>query len=205
MAGFAVSINGWIWVSTEAFVLAVVLATVLYGCGSGSSGSTPTSSTSPSSGSPTSVTSVAVTGTVALGGSAQFNATATLSNGKTQDVTSQSTWQSSNTTVATVSPNNGSVNQRAIHLLVEIEIEAVERALGITKARLFVPALEEAVLPAQELVGHEHRDQIDRGDLFGLGVTQSGFEDGRHAREAELTERTIELDEIHRGSPVCDQ
>ena len=94
------------------------------------------------------------------------------------------------------------VDQRAIHLLVEIEIEGVERAIRITEARLFVPALEQPVLPAQELVGHEHRHEIDRRELLGLGVTQSGFEDGRHAGQAELAERAIEFDEIHSGSPV---
>jgi uncharacterized protein YjdB len=40
----------------------------------------------------------------ALGETAQFTATATLSNGTTQDVTSQATWQSSNAAVATVTP-----------------------------------------------------------------------------------------------------
>ena len=94
------------------------------------------------------------------------------------------------------------VDQRAVHLLVEIKVEGVERAIGIAKARLFVPALEQSVLPTQQLVGHERRHEIDRRELLGLGVTQAGFEDGRHAREAEFTERVIELDEIHSGSPV---
>ena len=67
------------------------------------------------------------------------------------------------------------VDQRAIHLLVEIEIEGVERAIGITEARLFVPALEQAVLPAQELVGHEHRHQIDRRRASRSGRDAIGF------------------------------
>ena len=74
------------------------------------------------------------------------------------------------------------VDQRAVHPLVEIEIKSIERALRVAEARLFVPALEEAVLPTQELVGHEHRDQIDRRELLGLGMPQARFEDGRHAR-----------------------
>jgi uncharacterized protein YjdB len=53
---------------------------------------------------PTSVSSVSVTGTApAMGATSQFAAMATLSDGTTQDVTSQATWQSSNTAVATVS------------------------------------------------------------------------------------------------------
>jgi uncharacterized protein YjdB len=56
-------------------------------------------STSPS----TSVMSVAVTGpTLEVGATGQFKATATLSDGTKQDVTSASTWTSSNTAVATV-------------------------------------------------------------------------------------------------------
>ena len=53
--------------------------------------------------SPSTVSTVAVTGTVpTVGGTSQLAATATLTTGTTQDVTSQATWQSSNTAVATV-------------------------------------------------------------------------------------------------------
>ena len=56
-----------------------------------------------SSTSPSTVSSVAVTGAVpAVGAQSQMVATATLSTGTTQDVTSSATWQSSNTAVATV-------------------------------------------------------------------------------------------------------
>jgi Bacterial Ig-like domain (group 2) len=57
-----------------------------------------------SSTTPSTVTSIAVTGTVpAIGVTSQFAATATMSDGTTQDVTSLATWQSSNTSDATVS------------------------------------------------------------------------------------------------------
>ena len=93
------------------------------------------------------------------------------------------------------------ISARFIFLL-KSKSKRIERAVRIAEARLFVPALEQAVLSAQELVGHEHRHEIDRRELLGLGVAQSGFEDGRHAGQAELAERAIELDEIHSGSPV---
>lgn len=53
----------------------------------------------------TTVTALAITGTfqVAEGDTSQLTATATLSNGSTQDVSSQATWQSSETSVATIS------------------------------------------------------------------------------------------------------
>ena len=54
--------------------------------------------------SPSTVSAISVSGSApAVGASSQFTATATMSNGSTQDVTAQSTWQSSNTTDATVS------------------------------------------------------------------------------------------------------
>ena len=57
-----------------------------------------------SSTSPSAVSSIAVTGvTPAVGATSQFTAKAALSDGTTQDVTSAATWQSSDTTIATVS------------------------------------------------------------------------------------------------------
>jgi uncharacterized protein YjdB len=64
--------------------------------------SDPASSGAPPAPSPT-LNSVSVTGTTpAPGGTSQFTATASLSNGSTQNVTNQSTWQSSDSSVATV-------------------------------------------------------------------------------------------------------
>lgn len=73
--------------------------------------------------SPSTVASVVVAGTPpAAGSNAQFSAMATLSDGTTQDVTSTSTWTSSNTAVATVSSTgvvsgvaDGSVNVTATY------------------------------------------------------------------------------------------
>jgi len=78
----------------KACVLAVaVLAMFAAACGNSST-------------SPTTVSSIAVTGTVpAMGATSQFSATATLSNGSTQDVTTQATWTSSDGTIATVASN----------------------------------------------------------------------------------------------------
>ena len=49
------------------------------------------------------------TGSVAPAGTIQMTATGTFDDGSTSNVTSKSTWQSSDTTVATVGPNNGLV------------------------------------------------------------------------------------------------
>ena len=95
------------------------------------------------------------------------------------------------------------VDQRAIHLLVEIEIEACrasdrDRESAPVCARRSSRRSCRRRSSSDTSVGHE----IDRRQLLGLGVAQSRFEDGRHAGQAELTERAIEFDEIHSGSPV---
>jgi|SRR5215813_8380750 len=75
----------------SAVAFAMVLAVIAAACGSNST-------------SPTSVSSIAITGAApVVGGSAQFAAIATMSNGTTQDVTGLSAWSSSNTGAATVS------------------------------------------------------------------------------------------------------
>ena len=74
-----------------ALTIAAVLTIWCAACGS--------TSTSPSS-----VTTIALTGSSpAVGGTSQLTVTATMTNGSTQDVTSQSTFQVANTAIATVS------------------------------------------------------------------------------------------------------
>src|SRR5262245_26013068 len=89
---------GRAWVGALAVSFAVVSAS----CGGGNNSNVPTNPTPQTP----SVTSVSVTGTLpgaSPGQSAQFAATAAFSNGSTQVVTTQANWQSSNTSVATVS------------------------------------------------------------------------------------------------------
>jgi hypothetical protein len=81
--------------------LAVSLVVAATGCGGSPSAPTP-SAPSPQA----SVASIAITGTASLtvvGQTGQLAATATLSDGITQNVTNSATWQSSNQSVVTVS------------------------------------------------------------------------------------------------------
>lgn len=81
--------------------VAVVTCVLSAACGGGST-------TSPGPPPPPTVTSVAVTGAAAapgVGDTAQLSATAAFSDGTSQVVTLQATWQTSNATVATVSPS----------------------------------------------------------------------------------------------------
>jgi hypothetical protein len=80
---------------TLRMALAVGLIVSVSGCGSNA----PTSASGPG----VTVTSVSVTGAPPIvGATAQLSATATLSNGTTQAVTTQAAWSSSNTSIATV-------------------------------------------------------------------------------------------------------
>jgi hypothetical protein len=94
------------------------------------------------------------------------------------------------------------VDDRAIHLLVEIEIKGVERAFRVTEARELVPPLEQAVLSSTEFVGHERRHEIEGRRLLGLRLAEPRFQNGGHAREPQLPKRPIEFHQIHCASPV---
>ena len=84
--------------------------------------------------------------------------------------------------------------QSAIHLLVKREVKAVERAIGVPEACLLVPP--------DQLVADEGREEVERGEPLGLGVPEPGLQDIGHAGEAELAEGAVEFDEIHDVSPV---
>lgn len=86
--------------------VATLLAFGIWACGSTDSGTT--SSASPVTPTQTSVTvsSVSVAGSApSIGSTSQLTATAVMSDGSGQSVTSQATWQSSATSVATVNPS----------------------------------------------------------------------------------------------------
>lgn len=59
------------------------------------------------------------------------------------------------------------VDEMAIHLLVELEVEGVERLTGIAKARLLAAALEQPIGTTRELVAHELRQDRTRTALAG--------------------------------------
>src|SRR5690606_15891448 len=61
-------------------------------------------------------------------------------------------------------------DEAAVHLLVKVEVEGVERAAGVAEAGLLDAPFEEAVLAAHELVGDERRKEVDRRELLGLRV-----------------------------------
>ena len=89
---------------------------------------TPTAPTAPT------VTSVTVTGTTSFteaGARAQLSARATLSNGATDDRTSTATWQSDNTTVATVSSQGMVTVLASGDTAITATVSDVRGALGI--------------------------------------------------------------------------
>jgi uncharacterized protein YjdB len=85
--------NPYLWITPISLSLVVAsLGFLVIACGG--------SSTAPSA-----VSSVTVTGTPpAVGASSQYSATATMSNGTTEVVTTSATWTSSNPDIATVTP-----------------------------------------------------------------------------------------------------
>jgi hypothetical protein len=82
--------------AVSSVAIVIVVSAMLTSCSESSNSPTPANPT-------VTVASVVVTGTApSVGSTAQFSATATLSNGTTQIVTAQATWSSSSTAMATV-------------------------------------------------------------------------------------------------------
>jgi hypothetical protein len=146
---------------TRFLCLLGVLA-ALSGCGGGSPTPPTTTSTTTTTTSTSSVVGLAVTGASgqsAPGQTTQLTATATMSDGTNQNVTSQATWDSSNAAIATVS-NAGLVTAVAAG---DADIRASYRSLN-SSARISVAP---AAKPRHRLSG-VLTDQIN-----GRGVEQA--------------------------------
>jgi len=76
--------------------------------------------------------------------------------------------------------------QLPVHLLVEIEVEAVEGLVRVAEASLFDPALDQPVLTALQLVRDERGQKIHRSQGARLGFHDSSFERRGHARQPQL-------------------
>ena len=97
------------------------------------------------------------------------------------------------------------VDERAIHLLVEIKVKGVERALRVAKAIELVPTLEQTVRPPAEFVADERGDEIDGRQLLGLRLLQPRVEDCGHAGEPELPKGAISSMRFMTGLLSCDR
>jgi hypothetical protein len=91
-------------------------------------------------------------------------------------------------------------DEGAIHLLVEVELEGVERLPDIAEAGVLDPALKESVLALQELVLDEGGEEVDRGQVLGLGLEEAAFEASGQAGAAELAEGALQFEERHVGT-----
>ena len=77
-------------------------------------------------------------------------------------------------------------DEGTVDLLVEGEVEAVERAFGVAEARLLVPSGEQPVLASLKLVGNECGDEGESGRL----ATQGDFSDSHGGLKACFTKKT---------------
>jgi uncharacterized protein YjdB len=79
------------------------------------------------------VATISVAGTApAIGATAQFTATATLSDGTTRNINSSATWGSSNTSIATVSSSGIVTGARAGSAVITATYQGVAGSMTIT-------------------------------------------------------------------------
>ena len=91
-------------------------------------------------------------------------------------------------------------DEGAVHLLVEVEVKGIEALGGVAEARLLQAPFEEPILPAEQLVADERREEVDRGQRLGLGLEEPRFQAGGHTRAAELPQGALQFDEVHVGN-----
>ena len=93
-------------------------------------------------------------------------------------------------------------DERARHLLVEVEIKILQGAVRVAEAGQFQASGQQSIFTASQFVGHEGGDKVERREPLGLGVAQPGLEDVGHAGEAEFAEGAVHFDEGHSEPPV---
>ena len=89
--------------------------------------------------------------------------------------------------------------------LVEVEVKRIQALVGIAEAGLRDAALEQAVLPAQQLVAHEVGEKVERDEAVGLRFEQARFETGGHAGAAELAQGALQFEERHGAAPALSR
>lgn len=70
-------------------------------------------------------------------------------------------------------------DEASIHLLVAVEVQAVQRLPDVAKLRMLDPALQQAVAPSVELISDQRRDEVDRRHPFGLRPKETRFNGSR--------------------------
>ena len=73
-------------------------------------------------------------------------------------------------------------DEAAIHLLVEVEVEVVERLVRIAEARLFLPPLQQTVAATREFVGDQTRRSSRWAPSVRPGPGAGGFRARRPCR-----------------------
>src|SRR5437899_8679273 len=81
--------------------------------------------------------------------------------------------------------------------LLKSKSKVSSRLAASRKARLLQVPFEEPILPADELVLDEAREEIDGGQLLGLRLEQADLQPGRDARAAELAQGALQFDDVH--------
>ena len=84
--------------------------------------------------------------------------------------------------------------------LLKVKSKLSQCRLRVAEPGLFPPPFEQSNTATVQLVRDQTRDQIDRGHRFGLGLMETGFQNFGDTAETELTESSLEFDEIHDGS-----
>jgi hypothetical protein len=77
-------------------------------------------------------------------------------------------------------------DEAAVHLLVEVEVEVIERLLWIAELGGLSATVQQTVTATIQFIGNEARDEINRRHALGLSLMKTCFQDGGDAAETKL-------------------
>lgn len=159
-------------ISQDGKATAVAAGSALITATSGSISGTATLSVSPASVTLQSIVVTAPNTAVLVGTSQQFTATGTFSNNSTQDLTSQVTWSSSDTSLATIDQNGRAGAAGPGSVQITATSGGVSGTMTLTVAPLTVTLQSIAVTPANATVAAGASQQFVATGTFSNGTTQ---------------------------------
>jgi hypothetical protein len=182
-------------------VTATLAIAMLAACSSEKSNTSPTSPSLPAMPGATATTLV-VTNQPASGNTIQMIATARMSDGSSQTVTSGATWESSNTSIATISSSglltilaNGQVDVRALYQGVLGSVTLTLTRAPDPAARYTLSGISREVSPQPQILG-DVRITITEGPDSGMTATSDA---GGQFRFASIAGSTVSLEASRNG------
>lgn len=94
------------------------------------------------------------------------------------------------------------IDECTIHRFIEVKIESIQTFIVVSKSSFFDTTQKQAVLSFQELIGEEHRQEVEVRKLFVLRLDESWFHGACHSGKPQLPQSSVDFYKIHDEAPI---